>query len=48
MTGDLASVVKVEKRRAAVMEEAGLSRGKPTVQVIDRYRWRPIKISTNH
>ena len=37
--GDLASVVKVEKRRSAVMEEAGLSQGKPTVQVIDRYRF---------
>ena len=37
--GDLASVVKVERRRAAVMEEAGLSQGKPTVQVIDRYRF---------
>ena len=37
--GDLASVVKVEKRRSAVMEEAGLGQGKPTVQVIDRYRF---------
>jgi len=37
--GDLASVVKVERRRAAVLEECGLSVGKPTVQVIDRYRF---------
>ena len=29
--GDLASVVKVEKRRSAVMEEAGPGQGKPTV-----------------
>merc|ERR1719436_839952 len=33
--GDLASVVKVEKRRATVLEECGLSLGKPTVQVVD-------------
>ena len=37
--GDLASVVKVEKRRATVLEECGLSLGKPTVQVVDRYRF---------
>ena len=34
--GDLASVVKVERRRATVLEECGLSLGKPTVQVVDR------------
>ena len=37
--GDLASVVKVEKRRATVLEDCGLSLGKPTVQVVDRYRF---------
>ena len=37
--GDLASVVKVEKRRATVLEECGLGLGKPTVQVVDRYRF---------
>jgi len=39
--GDLASVVKVERRRAGVLEEAGLAvgEGKPTIQVIDRYRF---------
>merc|ERR1719445_1539657 len=37
--GDLASVVKVEKRRATVLEDCGLSLGKPTVHVVDRYRF---------
>ena len=37
--GDLASVVKVEKRRTTVLEELGLGLGKPTVQVVDRYRF---------
>jgi len=39
--GDLASVIKVEKRRATAFEEAGLNSGdeKQTAQVIDRYRF---------
>jgi len=39
--GDLASVVKVERRRAGILEEAGLAVGetKHTVQVIDRYKY---------
>jgi len=39
--GDLASVIKVERRRAQVMEELGLTSGedKNTCQVIDRYRF---------
>lgn len=39
--GDLASVVKVERRRAAILEEAGLAVGenKHTIQVIDRYKY---------
>jgi len=40
--GDLASIVKVEKRRATVLEESGLVAGDSkynTWQVIDRYRF---------
>lgn len=39
--GDLASVIKVEKRRGAAIQEAGLIEGddKHTAQVIDRYRF---------
>jgi len=39
--GDLASVVKVEKRRAGILEEAGIAVGenKHTIQVIDRYKF---------
>ncbi|XP_023339992.1 protein suppressor of forked [Eurytemora carolleeae] len=39
--GDLASVIKVEKRRAAALVEVGLTGGedKHTCQVIDRYRF---------
>jgi len=39
--GDLASVVKVERRRAGILEEAGIAVGenKHTIQVIDRYKY---------
>lgn len=39
--GDLAGVIKVEKRRAQVLEDAGVWRGesRQTCQVIDRYRF---------
>merc|ERR1719508_440247 len=39
--GDLASVVKVEKRRAGILEEAGIAVGenKHTIQVIDRHKF---------
>ena len=38
--GDLASVVKVERRRAGVLAEAGLAvgEGKPTIQVKTLFR----------
>jgi len=39
--GDLASVIKVEKRRGGALEEAGLAQGEDrhTCQVVDRYRF---------
>lgn len=37
--GDLASIVKVEKRRSAVLEKIKEFEGKETAQLVDRYKF---------
>src|SRR5688572_6756334 len=37
--GDLASVVKVEKRRAVILSEIKEFEGKETAQIVDRYKF---------